>query len=101
MQQMTEEDYRRYQDDLINQMQNIVNVMKFLNRVSKIILFVVFVLIIIDIFFIKSVQYRLMYVAIMLSLSIVSTTILITTKRLRKKAQKLYQEAERIRIKCI
>jgi nicotinamide riboside transporter PnuC len=84
MQQMTEEDYRRYQDDLINQMQNIVNVMKFLNRVSKIILFVVLVLIIIDIFFIKSVQYRLMYVAIMLSLSIVSTTILITTKRLRK-----------------
>jgi nicotinamide riboside transporter PnuC len=101
MQQMTEEDYRRYQDDLINQMQNIVNVMKFLNRVSKIILFVVLVLIIIDIFFIKSVQYRLMYVAIMLSLSIVSTTILITTKRLRKKAQKLYREAERIRIKCI
>jgi nicotinamide riboside transporter PnuC len=101
MQQMTEEDYRRYQDDLINQMQNIVNVMKFLNRVSKIILFVVLVLIIIDIFFIKSVQYRLMYVAIMLSLSIVSTTILITTKRLRKKVQKLYQEAERIRIKCI
>jgi nicotinamide riboside transporter PnuC len=101
MQQMTEEDYRRYQDDLINQIQNIVNVMKFLNRVSKIILFVVLVLIIIDIFFIKSVQYRLMYVAIMLSLSIVSTTILITTKRLRKKAQKLYQEAERIRIKCI
>jgi nicotinamide riboside transporter PnuC len=101
MQQMTEEDYRRYQDDLINQMQNIVNVMKFLNRVSKIILFVVLVLIIIDIFFIKSVQYRLMYVAIMLSLSIVSTTILITTKRLRKKAQKLYQEVERIRIKCI
>jgi nicotinamide riboside transporter PnuC len=101
MQQMTEEDYRRYQDDLINQMQNIVNVMKFLNRVSKIILFVVLVLIIIDIFFIKSVQYRLMYVAIMLSLSIVSTTILITLKRLRKKAQKLYQEAERIRIKCI
>jgi hypothetical protein len=101
MQQMTEEDYIRYQDDLINQMQNIVNVMKFLNRVSKIILFVVLVLLIFEIFVIKSVQYRLMCVAIMFSLSIVSTTILITTKRLRKKVQKLYQEAERIRIKCI
>lgn len=101
MQQMTEEDYRRYQDDLINQMQNLLNVMKFLNRVSKIILYVVLVLIIIQVFVIKSVQYRLMCVTIMFSLSIVSTTILITSKRLRKKAQKLYQEAERIRIKCI